>query len=165
MSQPCENAGTCFSDASMPYGYNCTCSWGFNGMNCEIDQRPCQPNTCSFRGENSSSILALFTEICSSPLGDCKNSSLNDFECQCHPGFNGTRCGTKINLCREESCENNGVCSSQLVNYTCRCLQGFSGVHCETTDTSQKVRVYVSRSKASLSILSAFEKLIVIAFL
>jgi Notch-like protein len=53
MSQPCLNSGTCFANKTFEWGYNCQCPWGYNGTNCENDQRPCEPLNCFYpRGQN-----------------------------------------------------------------------------------------------------------------
>ena len=44
--QPCQNNGTCISNSSASAGFQCVCPLGFTGTFCEIDRRPCKPNTC-----------------------------------------------------------------------------------------------------------------------
>lgn len=46
MSQPCQNAATCFPNNTLPYGYRCNCHEGYSGYNCENDERVCTENTC-----------------------------------------------------------------------------------------------------------------------
>jgi EGF-like domain len=46
MSQPCQNAATCFPYRSLPNGYQCHCPIDYTGEQCEVDQRDCQENTC-----------------------------------------------------------------------------------------------------------------------
>ena len=43
---PCQNNGTCINDNTIVRGYICACLPGFNGAECQLDHRPCQPNTC-----------------------------------------------------------------------------------------------------------------------
>ena len=46
MSQPCQNAATCFPNNTLPLGYYCVCRTGYAGYNCEWDIRPCREDTC-----------------------------------------------------------------------------------------------------------------------
>ena len=43
---PCLNQGTCTANKTIPQGYICHCSLGYEGIDCELDTRPCKPNTC-----------------------------------------------------------------------------------------------------------------------
>ena len=43
---PCQNNGTCVSASTEDGDYSCSCESGFVGYHCEIDNRPCKPNTC-----------------------------------------------------------------------------------------------------------------------
>jgi hypothetical protein len=51
MSQPCLNSGICIENSTNQQGYTCECQWGFNGSNCQDDQRPCKSYTCFQRGK------------------------------------------------------------------------------------------------------------------
>lgn len=55
--QPCANNGTCENTNSTKVGYRCQCSSDFDGAQCQLDHRPCQPDTCWNQGEISLSIL------------------------------------------------------------------------------------------------------------
>jgi hypothetical protein len=50
IQKPCRNSDNCTNDPKTSHGYFCTCKSGFNGTNCEIDVRRCQPNTCLYNG-------------------------------------------------------------------------------------------------------------------
>lgn len=50
MLKPCENNSTCTDTNTTLLGYNCTCLRGFDGEQCQFDQRPCKPNTCWHNG-------------------------------------------------------------------------------------------------------------------
>ena len=43
---PCQNNGTCKNDNITTNGYICTCPRGFDGEQCQLDNRPCKPTTC-----------------------------------------------------------------------------------------------------------------------
>jgi len=44
--KPCQNNGSCINNNNTLYNYMCLCPPGFNGTECQIDNRPCKPNTC-----------------------------------------------------------------------------------------------------------------------
>jgi len=54
--KPCDllqsypNMESCTDDPTLVGGYNLTCMPGFNGTDCEFDNRPCQFNTCLQKG-------------------------------------------------------------------------------------------------------------------
>lgn len=47
---PCQNSATCTNSNMTLSGYICLCSFGFYGIQCELDYRPCKPNTCWHNG-------------------------------------------------------------------------------------------------------------------
>jgi len=53
MLKPCQNNGNCTNNNNTLYGYNCLCPPGFNGTECQIDNRLCKPNTCWNNGISS----------------------------------------------------------------------------------------------------------------
>lgn len=48
--QPCLNNGICYPSETDTRGYTCSCLSRFTGNHCEIENRPCQPNTCFGHG-------------------------------------------------------------------------------------------------------------------
>ena len=46
MLKPCKNNGSCLDNNESVAGYNCTCLHGFDGRQCEFDNRPCKETTC-----------------------------------------------------------------------------------------------------------------------
>ncbi len=46
VTQPCQNNGMCNNVNTTLLGYICVCPSGFNGTQCQLDYRPCKPNTC-----------------------------------------------------------------------------------------------------------------------
>ena len=64
-------------------------------------------------------------------------------------------CQTRANLCRNVTCENNGVCRAVLRNYTCDCLGDiFSGRHCEIASTAATVLKIVAKTLGFVAIIS-----------
>ena len=51
--QPCKNHATCQNTNDSLLGYACTCPDGFDGDQCQNDQRPCKSNTCWNNGSIS----------------------------------------------------------------------------------------------------------------
>jgi hypothetical protein len=68
-SQPCANRAECSVTAS---GYNCTCTAGFSGQQCEINIDDCLSTSCLNGG------------VCF--------DLTQGFECECRPGFGGKSC-------------------------------------------------------------------------
>lgn len=59
----------------------------------------------------------------------CVNGSCNTFECSCLPGFSGINCD--VQLCNDQVCNGNSVCSMVNGTYKCQCLLGFIGELCD----------------------------------
>ncbi|CAF4191046.1 unnamed protein product, partial [Adineta steineri] len=128
MMQLCENNGTCINNNSIVDGYSCSCSQGFNGSNCEIDNRPCQSNTCWNNGI-------------------CNQTSDTTFECLCKPEWIGIHCEIQIDYCQNVTCLNNGVCQPLLGDYKCECLsKSYSGEYCGIVSQKLVIRQTVSKS-------------------
>ncbi|CAF1207935.1 unnamed protein product [Adineta steineri] len=139
MLQSCQNNGTCINNNNTNNAiqdYTCSCLSGFDGINCEIDNRPCQLNTCWNDGT-------------------CNTISNNTFECLCPLGWIGRHCETKMYYCDNTKCLNNGVCRSLLLNYTCECLgSSFSGQNCQITASRIVIYQTISKSFGYISIIS-----------
>ncbi|CAF1577516.1 unnamed protein product, partial [Adineta ricciae] len=132
---PCQNNGTCINGNKTINEYSCVCLSGFNGTQCEVDNRLCKPNTC----QNS---------------GKCKETSSTTFECSCQSGWTNIYCETKENYCKNITCLNNGICRPLLLNFTCECLgTSYSGRYCENIEQTTVVRQAVSRSFSYIAII------------
>ncbi|CAF1164618.1 unnamed protein product [Adineta steineri] len=126
--QLCENNGTCINNNSIVDGYSCSCLQGFNGSNCQIDNRPCQSNTCWNNGT-------------------CNQTSDTTFKCLCRPEWMGIHCEIKIDYCQNVTCLNNGVCKPLLGDYKCECLsKSYSGKYCGIVSQTLVVHQTVSTS-------------------
>ncbi|CAG08296.1 unnamed protein product [Tetraodon nigroviridis] len=112
LGAPCQNNGTCVSDATG--SYLCMCPYGFKGQNCEIPINACISLPCSNGG------------TCHVQPGH-----EDHFSCVCPPGFEGHRCETNPDDCEDNDCENNSTCVDGVNNYTCVCPPNYTGDLCD----------------------------------
>ena len=158
---PCQNEGTCVNDKTLLTGYQCQCSIGFIGSECQEDTRPCKPNTC-FNNGIFRSKLTVNGSLRVSAVGMCMNTSNTDFNCTCPDGWSGVHCETRVNYCHDVICQNSGVCLSSFKNYTCRCLgSSYSGRHCETKQNTLVNLQIAAKSFASVAIACLITLLVV----
>lgn len=105
-------------------------------------------------------IISEINECISSPCqngGNC-HDQINQYNCSCLPGFNGTHCengfyyiiiyyqlllinydltlihffnSTDINECNSNPCHNNASCSQYIDFFNCSCPLGFNGTLCD----------------------------------
>jgi hypothetical protein len=138
---PCRNGATCVGDRMG--NFSCICAPGFVGPLCQqketsCDKKPCQNGaTCQMlqNGKDSSdhSMLIMLTN----EHHDVKDKGNNeqDYECKCAPGYNGTHCERRINICHHlDPCQNGGTCVPSFMSrwgFRCTCDVGFTGAHCE----------------------------------
>ena len=90
---------------------------------------PCEFNNC----QNSSTCIDLPLQDCTCPGGGARCSCVNiqDYKCNCLPGFTGNQCETNINECDPNPCLNESTCMDGVNGYTCDCNTGFDGLRCE----------------------------------
>uniref|UniRef100_A0A3Q3J1P2 Slit homolog 3 (Drosophila) n=1 Tax=Monopterus albus TaxID=43700 RepID=A0A3Q3J1P2_MONAL len=112
LAAPCQNNGTCVSDATG--SYHCTCPYGFKGKNCELPINACISFPCSNGGT-------------------CHIQPRHEdhFSCVCPPGFEGHRCEINPDDCEDNDCENNSTCIDGVNNYTCICPPNYTGDLCD----------------------------------
>ena len=72
----------------------------------------------------------------SSPQNPCQNGGqciddINNYFCECLPGFTGKNCQHAIDFCEGDPCKNGGTCSSIGLDFDCSCRPGFDGRACE----------------------------------
>lgn len=91
---------------------------------------------------NDINCAANFSFICQAPQdvdecqsslcihGNCSNL-VNEFKCQCFPGYEGTQCQIDTDECLSSPCRH-GTCIDQINSYTCNCSPGYTGRECET---------------------------------
>ncbi|CAF4070822.1 unnamed protein product [Adineta steineri] len=136
IANPCQNDGNCTDDNTTSYGYICSCPFGLNGINCELDNRLCKPYICLNHGT-------------------CNETSDTTFDCLCDNGWEGNHCESMINYCSNITCENSAICRPLLLNYTCECLSNnYYGRHCEFSTTKIIIYKIISKSFAYIAIIA-----------
>ncbi|XP_037922140.1 protein crumbs isoform X2 [Hermetia illucens] len=107
-SSPCQNNGTCRNKGD---NYECLCTEGWTGTNCEQDIDECASlPTCG--------------------NGICINNK-GSFRCYCEPGYTGVRCDTDVDECLSLPCKNGATCINKINDYECTCLPGYTGKVCD----------------------------------
>jgi hypothetical protein len=114
----CSNNGYC----SLSDRIQCQCHRHFAGSACQINTRPCSPknNPC------------LNNSTCVERVNLLDQDKL-DYECECAKNglYYGPRCETKLNVCMNETCSNNGVCVDNSSASACSCFLYYYGERCE----------------------------------
>jgi hypothetical protein len=115
----------------------CSCFADFTGISCDIDLSPCSDknNECI----NNST---------------CFELGNREFECECQPFYNGTYCESKIDLCQNETCSNNGQCVEVDNEVSCDCHYLYYGDKCELQTNELSVRKTISHVAGIIAILS-----------
>ncbi|GJQ86646.1 ft [Trypoxylus dichotomus] len=169
----CENSGICsesitvrkntkitnsqnivFTSPVITHDYQCQCTDGFTGQNCNKRQDPCTPNPCKSGGQcrrqgyNFQCICPASKDgkYCELEKGDacsanpCQNGGScrespdgSSFFCLCRPGYRGNQCEALVDSCRPNPCLHGGLCVSLKPGYKCSCTDGRYGRHCEKT--------------------------------
>ncbi|XP_071818340.1 uncharacterized protein [Apostichopus japonicus] len=110
---PCQNGGACDITAGSAYECNCTSGWG--GQNCDVVITPCDQSPC----QNG---------------GACEIIDGSTYECNCTSGWGGQNCDVDLLPCSQSPCQNNGTCLElpQPGSYNCTCdAANWGGTHCE----------------------------------
>ena len=149
----CSNNGKCkFIDNT----FKCICDADFSGSKCELDQRPC-----------SNDIQCLNSIKCENILNETKPNSNGlylqnyyDYKCHCKENFIGRKCEMKINICDNETCSGNGICSIQNENKAnetieCKCFGTglYEGKYCQLKTTKKKVIEVTTRTTYYIAIV------------
>ena len=104
---PCRNNGTCHSNGS---SYMCTCTAGFSGDDCNINDDDCANSPCYFNVR-------------------CVDL-VDDYRCECPKILTGKRCETFIGKCSDNPCIHGNCSPLARDNYTCSCFNGWTGRNC-----------------------------------
>ena len=137
----CSNNGVCkLLDDSNIFG--CICDSDHTGSKCEIDLRPCSTYPCL----NYKNCENVFDSVYFDPNKQTIRNIYSDFKCYCKQYFYGKRCELEINLCQNETCSGNGICTeikdikSNNKSVKCNCfgIDSFEGDKCEFKSSKRK---------------------------
>ena len=109
----CDNGGTCL--LQKPDGFLCQCLAGFGGMRCD---KTSSSGSGSSAHSNSNPCLSN-PDHCENN-GMCLYNAERGLFCDCHPGYEGSRC--EVDLCARLNCPDNSEC---VQGSKCECLPGF----------------------------------------
>ena len=156
MMQPCQNDGLCDNDNRTTFGYSCSCTLDFKGDQCQIDRQICRSNTCLHNGSVHVALCLHASETLDAHFpGACVTESDQAFLCRCTAGWQGQHCETRVDRCRNHTCQNHGVCQSLPLGYVCHCLDGsFSGSQCELVAKRIAILHRISQSLGYIAIVS-----------
>ena len=89
---PCQNNATCvnFIRTKSNTTYQCNCTWGYKGKNCELTIDYCESEPCQY----------------DSPC----NSHFGYYTCDCVNGTLGHDCKINVNNCTNNEQCGNGIC-------------------------------------------------------
>ena len=126
---PCVN-GACadsISHPGIPLGsYECTCTAGFFGTNCDAPTNECESNPC---------------ENCET--NDCCADGDATYTCTCKPGYEGDNCATDVDECDPSPCQNSATCADSNTDphgvepgrFRCDCVGPAASYHGELCDS------------------------------
>ncbi|CAJ0960526.1 unnamed protein product, partial [Ranitomeya imitator] len=120
--QPCLNGGTCSNTG--PDKYECSCTEGYSGRNCEIAEHACLSDPC----HNGGSCL----------------ETIGGFECNCAPGWTGPTCSINIDDCAPNPCGHGGTCQDLVDGFKCVCPSQWTGKTCQIDANECEVKPCVN---------------------
>ncbi|CAF1242344.1 unnamed protein product [Adineta steineri] len=131
----CQNNGNCTDDNTTSYGYICLCPFGFNGINCELDNRLCKPHICLNHGECNETSNTTLDCLCDNGWEVVEQSPLF-IPKSCNDSTSiGLNCNISASSCKiANPCQNDGNCSDDNTTsygYICLCPFDFHGINCE----------------------------------
>uniref|UniRef100_A0A1B0GQ85 Uncharacterized protein n=1 Tax=Phlebotomus papatasi TaxID=29031 RepID=A0A1B0GQ85_PHLPP len=102
---PCQFGGKCVTNGNVK---RCQCQGHFSGRFCGLTI--CDFDPCIF--------------------GQCE-LTVNNFRCNCLPGYRGDTCDQKQKPCADNPCQGRGDCFEKNSGFFCRCHAWWEGQRCE----------------------------------
>ncbi|KAJ8312559.1 hypothetical protein KUTeg_009932 [Tegillarca granosa] len=126
--------------------YQCACYPGYHGNNCQygkfipqtIQHLSVISNNVFFKKSLSLRLInyyfLFFKEIDECYSSPCTNGTcldmVDNFVCQCVPGYEGRLCDKEIDECASNPCVY-GKCTDYIHGYKCACKRGYDGNNCQ----------------------------------
>jgi hypothetical protein len=149
----CSNNGLCMFD-TVNNKFICSCdSVYLGGYACQIDTRPCSSNPCL-----NNATCVDYSNSMNYNMSSIISNNSSSFYCLCNEFYKGANCESKIDLCQNETCSNNGNCYDSNNLPKCKCLSMYSGDKCETESNELKA------VKKLISLASILAIVIIISF-
>ena len=145
----CTNKGRCKYNSSNDK-IICSCfSKYMSGYACQIDTRPCSSNPCLNNATCVDYTNSANYNISSSLLSNRSDS----FYCLCDKFYFGAHCESKIDICQNETCSNNGNCFELDYMPKCKCFNMFLGEKCEFESSELKTKKIIISFTTKLAII------------
>ena len=133
----CSNKGICTFNPDINKLF-CLCNSVYLiGDSCQIDSRPCSSNPCLNNGS------------CSDNSNKNSFNSTLEFKCSCDRFYEGRYCESRIDVCKNETCNGNGKCEDVNSQAKCKCFSMFLGEKCEVK-SEELVKIQSVISTATL---------------
>ena len=72
---------------------------------------------------------------CECLQGTCNNTK----GCVCNTGYEGEKCVTEINYCKNDTCDSTSTCKSFIGYYECECKEGYYNATPKTGNCIRKL--------------------------
>jgi hypothetical protein len=104
-----------------------------SGYACQTDTRPCSSNPCL-----NNATCVDFSNSMNYKMSAIIDTNSSSFYCLCDEYYEGSYCESKIDLCRNETCSNNGICYESNNLPKCKCFNMYYGDKCESQSNELK---------------------------
>ena len=127
---------------------------------CQIDSRPCSLNPCL-----NNAICVDYSNNMNYNMSALIDTNSSSFYCLCNEFYIGTNCETKLDVCQNETCSNNGNCYESENMPKCKCFSMYSGDKCESESNELKAIKTISSISTIIAIISIISFYVFISFM